>query len=253
MQQLHPVLTDVEPTADLRPAELERLYATPPQPWTRLGMVSGLDGAAALGGLSAGLSGDADRYVFALLRSLTDVVLVGAGTARAEGYRPVRVSAERQRARVARGQRATPVVVVVSRGGGLPPGSPLLEPGAGTLVLTTAAGAATAPPGLEAVVAGRDRVDLAAGLAALRERGWAQVLCEGGPSLAGDLVAAGLLDELCLTTSPVLAGGAGPRLLVTAEELGRRATLASLLHADGGLLARWLVDRQPVDRQPVGR
>ncbi len=237
MQQLHPA------SADLGPDQLEQLYATPAGPWTRLGMVTSLDGGAALAGLSAGLSGDADRYAFALLRSLTDVVLVGAGTARAEGYRPARVSAERQRTRVARGQRATPLVAVVSRGGGLAPGSPLLEPGSGTLLLTTAAGAAAAPPGLDVVVTGTDRVDLAAGLAALRDRGLAQVLCEGGPSLAGELVAAGLLDELCLTTSPVLAGGDGPRLLVGAGELGRRATLASLLHADGALLARWLVDR----------
>ena len=69
------------------------------------------------------------------------------------------------------------------------------------------------------------------------------MLCEGGPSLAGDLAAAGLLDELCLTTSPVLAGGDGPRLLAARRELARPVTLASLLHADGALLARWLVDR----------
>jgi riboflavin biosynthesis pyrimidine reductase len=235
VQQLHPA------AADLDEDGLEQLYAPPPGPWTRLGMVSSLDGGAALGGLSAGLSGDADRYVFALLRSRCDVVLVGAGTARAEGYRPARVSEPRQQARTARGQRPTPLVAVVSRGGGLPAGSPLLAPGAGTLLLTTEAGAREAPPGLEPVVTGTDRVDLAAGLAALRARGLDQVLCEGGPSLAGDLAAAGLLDELCLTTSPVLAGGDGPRLLRTAEELGRPARLASLVHGDGALLARWVI------------
>lgn len=248
MRLLHPAAADlprpdVADSQDLDPGQLDRLYAPPDRPWTRLGMVSSLDGGAALAGLSAGLSGDADRYVFALLRSRADVVLVGAGTARAEGYRPARVAAERQAARVARGQRPTPVVAVVSRGGGLPADSPLLEPGAGTLLLTTERGAQEAPAGLEAVVTGTDEVDLAAGLAALRARGLAQVLCEGGPSLAGDLAAAGLLDELCLTTSPVLAGGPGPRLLAGTEELGSRARLASLLHDDGALLARWLVER----------
>ncbi len=103
-----------------------------------------------------------DPLVFSLLRSLTDVVLVGGRTARAEGYRPVRVTAERQRDRLARGQRATPLVAVVTRGPGLPPGSPLLAEGAGTLLLTTAAGARAAPEGLTAVVAGRDHVDLRA-------------------------------------------------------------------------------------------
>ncbi len=206
-------------------------------------MVSSVDGSAALDGLSQELSGPPDRLVFSLLRSLTDVVLVGGRTARAEGYRPVRVTAERQRDRLARGQRATPLVAVVTRGPGLPPGSPLLAEGAGTLLLTTAAGARAAPEGLTAVVAGRDDVDLRAALAELRARGLAQVLCEGGPALAGALVAAGLADELCLTTSPLLAGGRGPRLLDVAAELRRRVRLQHLLHEDGHLLARWTLER----------
>ncbi len=218
--------------------DLDALYATPDRPWLRLGFVASVDGAAALDGLSQELSGPPDRAVFSLLRSLADVVLVGAGTARAEGYRPVPMTAERRQARLARGQRATPVVAVVSRGSGLPAGSPLLADGAGTLLLTSSA--AATPAGAEAVVV----EDLAAGLAALRARGLAQVLCEGGPALAGALVGAGLVDELCVTTSPVLAGGDGPRLLA-ATALRRPVRLASLLHEDGWLLARWLVGQAP--------
>lgn len=232
------------PSSDAAP-DLAALYATPPGPTVRLGMVVSVDGSAALGGLSAGLSGPPDRTVFSLLRSLADVVLVGAGTVRAEAYRPVPVNAARAQARRARGQRATPVVAVVSRGPGLPPDSPLLAAGAGTLLLTTAAGARSAPPGVEAVVTGTEDVDLAAGLRALRDRGLAQVLCEGGPALAGALVQAGLVDELCLTTSPLLVGGGGPRLLAALAEHARPVRLRSLLHEDGCLLARWAVGAAP--------
>ncbi len=231
MQQLLPHPED-EP-------DLARLYATGPAPAVRLGMVTSVDGAAALGGLSRALSGPPDRQVFSLLRSLTDVVLVGAGTARAEGYRPAVVTPERSAVRRAGGLRPTPVVAVVSRGGGLPVDSPLLAPGAGTLLVTTVEGARAAPPGLDVLVTGETEVDLSVGLAELRARGLAQVLCEGGPALAAALVTAGLVDELCLSTSPQLAGGTGPRLLDPAASLGRPLVLRSLLHEDGWLLARW--------------
>lgn len=221
------------------------MYATPDRPWLRLGLVTSVDGSTVLAGGSQALSGPPDRTVFSLLRSLTDVVLVGAGTARGEDYRPVPITPQRRRARQARGQRPTPVVAVVSRGPGLPAGARLLAEGSGALLLTTAAGARSAPAGIEPVVVGEDAVDLARAVAALRERGLSQVLCEGGPALAGDLVAAGLVDELCLTTSPVLAGGRGPRLLDVAAELARPVTLRSLLHDDGSLLARWVVEPSP--------
>lgn len=193
--------------------------------------------------MSEGLSGPADRRVFSLLRGLADVVLVGAGTARAEDYRPVPVSPQRRQQRLDRGQQAAPVVAVVSRGAGLPTGSRLLDPRAGTLLLTTDEGARQAPAGVVPVVTGSDDVDLRTALAALRERGHAHVLCEGGPALAAALVAAGLVDELCLTTAPLLAGGTGPRLLTAAAELGTPLRLAGLLTDGDALLARWLVDR----------
>ncbi len=76
--------------SDLADEDLARLYAYPPGPWLRANFVASVDGAAHLDGASAGLSSDADRHVFALLRTLADVVLVGAGTARTERYGPVR-------------------------------------------------------------------------------------------------------------------------------------------------------------------
>lgn len=221
--------------------DLTAVYASPPGPWLRVGLVTSVDGSAVLGGGSERLSVPADRTVFSLLRSLPDVVLVGAGTARAEQYRPVPVTAPRRAARRARGQREVPRVAVVSRGPGLPTSSPLLAEGAGTLLLTTVAGAAAAPPGAEPVVCGVTDVDLHRALAALHDRGLAQVLCEGGPELAGALAAAGLVDELCLTTSPVLAGGDGARPLLSAVEQQRPLRLASLLTEADALLARWTV------------
>lgn len=218
--------------------DLELLYAAPPGPWLRLGMVGSLDGSAVVGGTSRGLSHAGDRAVFRVLRALADVVLVGAGTARAEAYGPVPLTAERRAARRARGQAEVPPVAVVTRTG-LARDSPLAVPG--TLLVTTAR--ASVPPGVEAVVAGAEQVDLASALDALRARGLRHVLCEGGPALAGALLAADLVDELCLTVSPHLVGGRGPYVLTSDSELDRRLALAHLLHDDGSLLGRWLVER----------
>ena len=177
------------------------LPAAPGRPAVRLNMIASVDGATTLGGVSGGLGGRADQALFAVLRSLADVVLVAAGTVRAEGYGP----------------SSTPVAVV-SRSLRLDWDAPFFAaPKARPTVVTVA----QAPPDrlaraaevAEVVVAGDRDVDLAAALAALAERGWKAVLAEGGPSLNGQLARAGLLDELCLTLSPRLAGGGAKRIL----------------------------------------
>lgn len=213
--------------------DLDALYLHPPA--VRLGMVASVDGAAVLDGRSEGLSGDADKQVFRALRRAADVVLVGAGTARAERYRPVVVAEEHRARRASRGQAPAPRIAVVTTGRGLPADAPLLVQDSGLLLLTT--GPVTAPPHVEVVA-----VDGLPGvLAALHERGLTRVLCEGGPALAGGLLAAGLVDELCVTTSPLLAGGDGARLVAGAPESARPLQLVSLLQDDGVLLARWKV------------
>lgn len=217
--------------------DLGHLYAHPPG--VRLGMVSSLDGSAALDGASKGLSGPADKQVFGVLRRQSDVILVGAGTARSEGYRPVRTSEQDRAERVARGQQPVPRLAVLSRGQGLDPTSPLLAPDSGLLLLTSAEGAAQAPDHVDAVVVDGP----AAAIAALRERGLVRILCEGGPSLNGALLSAGLVDEICQTVSPLLAGGDGPRTVVGSPERAAGLELAHLLHADGMLLGRWTVRR----------
>lgn len=216
------------------PGDLLERYAAPPGRLVRGGMVLSADGTAVHDGTSRGLSTPVDRQVFRVLRAVCDVVLVGAGTARTEAYGPVRLSEEHRRWRTARGLPATPALAVVSRTLDLPG-----QTGNG-VVVTCAAAAGAAREGLDLVVAGTDRVDLAAALDALAARGLRHVLCEGGPRLLGDLAAAGLLDELCATLSPHLAG-AGPGLLAAPLPRPVALRLLHLLEHDGSLLLRWRV------------
>ncbi len=221
MRQIYPAPAG---SPEVPASGLGRLYAYPErlaQPWVRANRVASVDGAATLSGRSGGLSGDADKLLFAVLRGLADVVLVGAGTARAEGYGPARPGAAGGLWPALRaGRAAAPPIAVLTRRLDLDLTSALLTgpaAGARTIVITSAA----APAGLrkaaaavaDVIVAGDDRVDLRAAVAALADRGHRRLLTEGGPRLLGDLAGAGLLDELCLTVSPLLAGGTGGRIL----------------------------------------
>ncbi|CAN5231625.1 hypothetical protein BH18ACT4_BH18ACT4_01160 [soil metagenome] len=161
-------------------------------------MVAGLDGSAAVGGRAAGLSSATDRLLFRQLRSLADVVLVGAGTVRAGRYGPVRL-AERERARRQdEGKAPGPALAVVSRSLDLDWGAPLFTESTTRPVVVTTERAdperlARAASVADVVTAGVDRVDLAAALGALCQEGESVVLTEGGPSLLGELVDCGLL------------------------------------------------------------
>ncbi|GEK19781.1 dihydrofolate reductase family protein [Cellulomonas xylanilytica] len=218
----------------------------------RANMVSTVDGAATgANRLSGSINGPADFRVFRVLRALADVVLVGAGTVRAERYTPLEVPAELRAARAALGLPAELELAVVTASGELP--TSLLETDRPPLVLTT--GSAPALDTLRARL-GTDRVVVADGddpgavdpravITALGERGLQHVLAEGGPTLLAQLVDADLVDELCLTWSPQLVGGPAGRVtrLPTWFAPARPVTLAHLLHADGVLLGRWQVAR----------
>ena len=235
MRQLLPTLTDQ--------VDLPDVYAYPTgRPWVRANMVASLDGSAVKDGRSGGLGGPADREVFGVLRSLCDAVLVGAGTARAEGYRAPRAKEPEQDARRSRGQRPAPVLVLVTRRLELDPGSALFTGAERTVVVTSGSSDEDARSRLaevaDVVVTG-DEVDIAAALDVLRDRGLARILCEGGPSLLGDVARAGRLDELCLTVSPQLVGGDGPRI-VHGPDLDLGFAAASVLEQDGVLLTRYV-------------
>ncbi|MEU1043366.1 pyrimidine reductase family protein [Streptomyces sp. NPDC005551] len=229
--------------------ELARAYAYPGgrDPWLRANMVSTLDGAAQHEGRSQPISCAADMRIFGTLRGLADVVVVGAETVRQEGYRPARAREAFAPLRAAAGQGPAPAVAVVSASLDLDFSLPLFtSPLVPTLVLTGAAAApariaAAEEAGAEVVIAGDGTgVDPARAVRALAGRGLTRQLTEGGPRLLGQLIAAGVLDELCLTVSPMLtAGGAqriasGPPVTVPA-----RFGLASLLEEAGFLFSRY--------------
>ena len=208
--------------------------------------MSSADGAGFLDGVSAGLSSEDDRRLFGMLRVLADVVLVGAGTARTEKYKPAR---RREALAYLRAGRApTPPIAVVSRTLELDLESPLFTGApshARTIVITSESSPAplraAAARVADVIVAGTAAVDLTEAAGVLAGRGLSRVLCEGGPHLLGQVAADGLLDELCLTVSPLLAGPGPHRIthgLPLAAALPMR--LAHVLEADGFLFCRYL-------------
>ncbi|MFL6107262.1 MAG: dihydrofolate reductase family protein [Marmoricola sp.] len=208
--------------------DLVELYRPPRLPWLRVNMVSTLDGAAnGESGRSGSINNEVDKLVFHALRAQADAVVVGAGTARTEGYR----------------EAAVPLVLV-SHSGRVP--EQLREAAPGKVLMATC----STSPGLDdarallgqehVIVAGESQVDLVAVKAALSDRGLRNLLSEGGPSLLRDLLASGAADELTLTWVPRVIGGVHPRIVMgDALDLDLRPAL--LLEQDGTLLGRWVV------------
>jgi riboflavin biosynthesis pyrimidine reductase len=217
------------------------------RPWVLLDMIASADGATHAGGVTAELGGPADKAVFAVLRGVADVILVGAATVRAERYGPPRPSEATRQRRRERGQAEVPTLAVVSASLELEWDSPLFTESPIRPLVITAAG--VDPERLEragevadVLLAGAGRsVDLGAALRELRQRGAAVVTCEGGPRLNGQLVDAGLVDEVCLTLSPTLLGGDSARIAAgTGDGALRRMRLVHLLEQDGLVFLRWV-------------
>ncbi|MBV9660652.1 MAG: pyrimidine reductase family protein [Acidimicrobiales bacterium] len=223
--------------------DLERAYLHPTEPHLRVNFVESLDGAVEIGGRSRPLGGPVDHDAFMAMRAVTDVIVVGAGTTRAESYGPVRLDEAAQDRRRARGQAALPPLAVVTARGDLDPTSRLFGPGSDVLILTTAQVVAERhdlAEVAELVACGDAYVDLGAAVGELRSRGLQRALCEGGAQLMRSLLMVGLVDELCLTFAPILAGSqyrrlAGPGPLPEVE----RFRLASLIVGDGMILTRY--------------
>ena len=209
--------------AELGVDDLVRLYAFPSaldRAHVRANFVSTLDGSAQGGdGRSGSINGPADQFVFAVQRAQADVILVGAQTTRAEGYKPVVPEPWQRELRAELGLTAAPAIAVLTKSGLI---DDELRAGgeAPTLVYTDL--------GLDAV------------LDDLRGKGLRRVLCEGGPSVLAQVAAAGRLDELCLTVSPLVVGGHGLRI-ADGPELPQpwHPRLAHVIEADGMLLLRY--------------
>ena len=226
--------------------------ADPSRPWVRVNMVTTVDGqVVGETGLSRAISSPADKRVFGVLRALADAVVVGAGTARAERYTRLHARPAHAEARRARGQGPVPLLVLVSRSGRVDLDR-LDEEGTGPVVVHASAAACPsarvqairARLGEDGLVLHDDAVEPAAVLADLQARDCREVLHEGGPHLLSNWVAAGAVDELCRTVSPLLAGpppeDSPHGLLAGGGSLDPRdLTLLSLVTDGSTLLQRW--------------
>jgi riboflavin biosynthesis pyrimidine reductase len=230
--------------------ELIRRYSVKERdtPHLRANFIASLDGAASFGGLSGPLNNAADKQVFDTLRMLSDVVLIGAGTLRTEGYGPLILDDQAVAWRVEHGLTAQPVLAIVSARLELDPGSDVFKKAPVRPLVFMHRGFHAGPGGELAGVAdveicGERSLDVAAMWAALIRRGLTQVLTEGGPHLFGSLAAADALDELCLTLSPVLAGGGAGRITAGSEHGLQAMRLAHVLTAGDMLMFRYLRSR----------
>jgi riboflavin biosynthesis pyrimidine reductase len=211
------------------------------RPSLRLNMISSVDGATTVEGLSGGLGGPADKHLFSVLRALADAVLVGAGTARAEGYGP-----------------ATVPIAVVSRSCALDWQAPLFTAAATRPLVVTVTSApaenrALAAEVADVVLAGDESVDLRSAIDALGERGARRVLAEGGPSLNVQLAAAGVLDELCLSLAPRLVAGTSKRILAGPSlDPPRDYELRTVCEEDGFLFLRYRAAARASDHYGKG-
>lgn len=223
------LLPDPSDDVDLRAA-----YAVPvgASRHLRVNFVASADGGVSVDGRSGGLSSPADRLVFQTLRSLCDVVLVGAGTVRTENYGGARDV-----------DGHTPVIAIVSATASLDPGARVFtETTRRPIVITTSAASSRSLSDVaDVVIAGESAVDLGVAVDELTSRGLGRVLCEGGPRLFASLAAAGVVDELCLTVAPLLVGDGGVGRIVRGDTLSPPVSLAlqHVLEDDGQLFLRY--------------
>lgn len=244
VQQLFPT-----PVGDVDPLDCylgEERPVRPGRPWVMLNMITTVDGASAADGVSGDLGGPADKAVFAAVRACCDWVLVASATANAERYRRPdageRARAERHR----RGMTATPRLAIVTARGTVDPDLPALtDPDDGRpapLVVTGADGdlAALAGADVEIVRTSSPAPDPESVVAELGHRGAHVVLAEGGPRFNGLLYGSGLLDEVCLTVAPRVAGGHSSRIVDGAAPALSGLVLTRVLEQDGFLFLRYV-------------
>jgi riboflavin biosynthesis pyrimidine reductase len=231
--------------AELNDDGLVEAYLLPAGRHLRVNFVTSLDGSVTVDGRSAGLGSPGDLRIFQLLRALTDVVLVGHGTAAAEGYGPITADSALGRLRASLGRPATASIAVVSKRASLDPASRLVTGAVSPTLLVTCASSdggrreALAAAGVTVLVCGDDEVDLPLALDRLAEMGHEYVLCEGGPTLFRDALTAGVVDELNLSIAPALVGSEH-RLLRELPDVVR-LDLQHVLEEDGVLFTRYAI------------
>ena len=232
------------PGTALTDEQLLESYAPAALPWLRMNFVSSLDGAVTRDGLSGGLGDDADHRVFELLRRWADVVLLGAGTARDEGYGAMALPEESVRWRLAHGLAPQPVFALVSQRLALDPVSPIFADAPVRPLVFTVEDAPAGPRTALAEVAdvvtvGAREVEPMRVREELRRRDMLRIHSEGGPTLFGAFLAAGAVDELCLTLAPTLEAGPAQRIAHAMPAVPTAMELAGVLRAGDELLLRY--------------
>ncbi len=214
------------------------------RPLLRVNFVSSVDGSVTLHGRSGPLGDVADRRVFHLLRVACDAVLVGRATVQIEQYGALKEAERLRQLRLDRGRTADPVLVLVTRSLDLDPADPMFTDAPQRPVIVTTESSARENADRFSAVAdllgfGTGEVDLGAALAELVRQGLPHVLCEGGPHLLGSLLAADLVDEMCLTVAPTLVGPGPGRIVAGSPTPVHALTLAHVLAAGDELLLRY--------------
>ena len=232
------------PSPELDVEGLVDRYPRGDRPVLRVNFVASIDGAVTLDGFSAGLSGPGDKLIFGTLRMVCDALVVAAGTIRTEKYDALRLDADRRAWRRAHGLAEYPLMVIVSRSLDLDPDQEIFSDAPIRPLVVTHAGApaerrAAIGRVAEIITAGDDEVDLGAAVVELRARGALHLLSEGGPHLLGALAAADLVDEMCLTVSPLLVGGGAGRIAAGLPSTPRSMSLRHVLAEDDMLFLRY--------------
>jgi riboflavin biosynthesis pyrimidine reductase len=224
------------------PDELDRFYGDPPR-GVRANMIFTADGAAAFHGRTKAITDPADQRLLSHLRMFADVILVGSGTVSAENYGPVRLSDEQRRMRTAAGHDELPRLAVVTGRGELSPTLRIFGDGPRPIIATSSR-AANDHPDLadlgDVVAAGADAVEPVALIEEFRKLGLERVLCEGGPYLLASLIEVDVVDEMCVTISPYLAGSQPTKLEPASARLApTRLEIRHVLQRNGLLYLRY--------------
>lgn len=256
IDQLHPNV--VSSLTDEQILDLYQPQAAADGGWVRMNFVESLDGAVTVDGVSGSLGGHGDVRVFELQRYLADVVLLGAGTVRAEGYGAMVLDPDAETWRTAHGLSPQPVFALVSGSAGLSPDSDVFTEAPVRPIVYVSAEADAARRDALAEVAdvvissppGRRTIDPRQVRSDLVSRGLNRIHGEGGPQIFGAFLRAGAVDEVCLTLAPKFVAGLSGRMATSSDAVLTDMTLASILRSDDELLMRYLRADAP-SREPI--